>query len=84
MTLLQPHLGGSRYQELRNSPFWPTLLFMSQLVKDGVDFVLKKGTPKTFTGFWTLSKQALLWSQPQEEKRLLQETPLWGQFLPKQ
>ena len=24
MILLQPHLGDSRRQELRNSPFWPT------------------------------------------------------------
>ena len=24
MTLLQPHLGDTRYQELRNSPFWPS------------------------------------------------------------
>ena len=30
MTLLQPHLGDSRRQELRNSPFWPTPLFRSQ------------------------------------------------------
>ena len=29
MTLLQPHLGDSRHQELRNSPFWPTPLFKS-------------------------------------------------------
>ena len=34
MTLLEPHLGDSRCQELRNSPFWPTPLFKSQLVKD--------------------------------------------------
>ena len=40
MTLLQPHLGDSRRQELRNSPFWPTPLFKSQLVKDGEDFLL--------------------------------------------
>ena len=46
MTLLQPHLGDSRCQELRNWPFWPTPLFKSQLVKDGEDFLLKKGTPK--------------------------------------
>ena len=26
MTLLQPHLGDSRHQELRNLPFWPTSL----------------------------------------------------------
>ena len=40
MTLLQPHLGDSRRQELRNSPFWPTPLFKSQLVKDEKDFLL--------------------------------------------
>ena len=51
--LLQPHLGDSRRQELRNSPFWPTPLFKSQLVKDGEDFFLKKCTPKD-SGFWTL------------------------------
>ena len=51
MTLLQPHLGHSRLQKLRNSPFWPTPLFKSQLVKDGEDFLLKKGTPKDSQGF---------------------------------
>ena len=50
MTLLQPHLGDSRCQELRNLPFWPTPLFRSQLVKDGEDFLLKKGTPKDSQG----------------------------------
>ena len=30
MTLLQPHLGEMRCQELRNSPFWPSSLFKSQ------------------------------------------------------
>ena len=47
MTLLQPHLGDSRRQELRNSPFWPSPLFKSQLVKDGEDFLLKKASLKT-------------------------------------
>ena len=51
MALLQPHLGDSRLRELRNSPFWPTPLFKSQLVKDGEDFLLKKGTPKESQGF---------------------------------
>ena len=46
MTLLQPHLGDSRRQELRNSPFWPTPLFRSQLIKDGEDFLLKKALLK--------------------------------------
>ena len=47
MTLLQPHLGDLRHQELRNSPFWPTPLFKSQLLKDGEDFLLKKAPLKT-------------------------------------
>ena len=33
MTLLHPHLGQSKRQELRNSPFWPFPLFKSELVK---------------------------------------------------
>ena len=75
MTLLHPHLGASRRQELRNSPFWPTPLFKSQLVKDGEDFLLKKALLKTLRVL-DLSKQALSWSPPQQEKRLLQEPPL--------
>ena len=42
MTLLQPQLGETRHKELRNSPFWPSSLFKSQLVKEGEDFLLKK------------------------------------------
>ena len=41
VTLLQPHLGEMRRQELRNSPFWHSKsLFKSQLVKEGEDFLL--------------------------------------------
>ena len=50
LTLLQPHLGDSRRQELRNAPFWPSV-FKSQLVKDREDFLLKKCTPKDSQGF---------------------------------
>ena len=46
MTLLQPNLGDSRCQELRNSPCSPTPLFKSQLVKDEEDFLLKKAPLK--------------------------------------
>ena len=46
MTLLQPHLGDTRCQELRNSPLWPSSLFNSQLVKEGEDFLLKKAPLK--------------------------------------
>ena len=51
MTLLQPHLWGTRRQELRNSPFWHSSLFKAQLVKEGKDFLLKKGTSKDSQGF---------------------------------
>ena len=51
MTLLQPHLGETRRQELRNSSFWPSSWFKSQLVKEGEDFLLKRGTSKDAQGF---------------------------------
>ena len=51
MTLLQPQLGETRRQELRNSSFWDPSLFQSQLVKEGEDFLLKKGTSKDSQGF---------------------------------
>ena len=51
MTLLQPQLEETRRQELRNSSFWDPSLFQSQLVKEGEDFLLKKGTSKDSQGF---------------------------------
>ena len=51
MTLLQPHLGETRHQELSNSSCWDSSLFKSQLVKEGEDFLLKKGTSKDSQGF---------------------------------
>ena len=51
MTLLHPQLGETRRQELRNSSFWGPSLFESQLVKEGEDFLLKKGTSKDSQGF---------------------------------
>ena len=51
MTQLHPQLGETRCQELRNVSFWPSSLFQSQLVKEGEDFLLKKGTSKDSQGF---------------------------------
>ena len=51
MTLVQPHLADTKRQELRNLPFWPSSFFKSQLVKEGEDFLLKKGTSKKSQGF---------------------------------
>ena len=78
-TLLQPQLGETRRQELMNSSFWDPSLFQSQLVKEGEDFLLKKGTSKDSQGFAPYQNRST-----QQEKRLLQETPLWGQLLTKQ
>ena len=50
ITLLQPQLGETRHQELRNSPFWHLSLFKSKPVKEGEDFLLKKGTSKDSQG----------------------------------
>ena len=47
MTLLQPHIGETRCQKLRNASFWSPFLFKSQLVKEGEDFLLKKAPQKT-------------------------------------
>ena len=51
MTLLHTQLGETRRQEVRNSSFWDSSLFKSQLVKEGEDFLLKKGTSKDSQGF---------------------------------
>ena len=64
MTLLQPQ---TRCQELRNLPFWPSSLFKSQLVKEGEDFLLKKGTSKDAQGF--APYQNKLFRGPHNKKR---------------
>ena len=81
ITLLQPHLGDTRRQELRKWPFWPSSLFNSQLVKEGEDFLPKKGTLKESQGFAPYQNKPF--RGPHNKKRLLQEVPLWGQLLPK-
>ena len=67
MTLLPPQLGDTRCQELRNSPFWPPSLFNSQLVKEGEDFLLKKGTSKDAQGFGPYQKKPF--RGPHNQKR---------------
>ena len=51
MSHLQPHLGDTKLQQLRSSPFATTPQFHSQLVKDSEELLLKKGTPKNTQGF---------------------------------
>ena len=46
MTLLQPHLGHSRRQELRNSPFWPSLFRSHSHTRMEKTSSFKKAPPK--------------------------------------
>ena len=78
MTLLQPHLGGSRHQELRNSPFWPSPLVKSQLVKDGEDFLLKKGTPKDSQGFGPYQNKAFCGPHHNKKRGSNRKRPYWS------
>ena len=47
MTNFHPDLGETRRPELRNFPFLPSPLFHSQLVQEGEEFLLKKGSSKS-------------------------------------
>ena len=68
MTLLQPHLGDMRHQELRNSPFWPSSLFKSQV---------KKGTSKDAQGFGPCQNKPFC--GPHNKKRgSYRKCPYWG------
>ena len=83
MTLLQPQLGETRCQELRNSSFWDPSLFQSQLVKEGEDFLLKKGTSKESQGFGPYQNKPFC--GPHNNKRGSYRKRLYGgQLLTKQ
>ena len=80
MTLLQPQLGQTRRQELRNASFWPPSLFKSQSRKVRTSFlkkapqkILRVSNPTRISPFVVPTR-----------KETLQEIPLWGQFLSKQ
>ena len=76
MTLLQPHLGETRRQELRNASFWPPSLFKSQLVKEGEDFLLKKGTSKDSQGFGPYQNNPF--HGPHKKRGSYRKRPYWG------
>ena len=83
MTLLQPQLGETRRQELRNSSFWDPSLFQSQLVKEGEDFLLKKGTSNESQGFGPYQNKPF--RGPHNNKRGSYSKRLYGgQLLTKQ
>ena len=83
MTLLQPHIGETRRQELRNPPFWHSSLLKSQLVKEKEDFLLKTDTSKDSQGF--VPYQNKPFRGPHNKKRgSYRKCPIWGQLLTKQ
>ena len=81
MSLLQPLLRDSRCQELRNSPFWPSPLFKSQLVKSSS---FKKAPLKNHRVLDPIKISPFVVPTTIRKKRLLQKVPLWGQHLSKQ
>ena len=78
MTLLHPQSGDSRHQELRNSPFWPSPLFKSQLVKDGEDFFLKKGISKNTQGFGPYQNKPFRGPHHNKKRGSYRERPYGG------
>ena len=82
MTLLHPQLGETRRQELRNSSFWGSSLFESQLVKEGEDFLLKKGTSKDSQGFAPYQNKPF--RGPYKKRGSYRKCPYGGQYLSKQ
>ena len=78
MTPLHPHMGELRCQELRNSPFWPSPLFKSQLVKGGEDFLLKKGTGKNSQGFGLYQNKPFCGSHHNKKRGSYRKHPYGG------
>ena len=76
MTLLQPHLGDSRHPKLGNSPFWP--MFMSQLVKDGEDFLLKKAPLKTHRVLDPIKVSLLMANTTTTKEAPTGNSPMWA------
>ena len=58
--VISPHLGDTRCQELGSSAFCPSALFHSQLVKEGEELCLKKGTPKNSQALGPIKTSPLL------------------------
>ena len=82
MTLLEHHLGDSRCQEFRNSPFWPTPLFRSQQDKDGDEFLRKKGTPKDAQGVGPCQNMPFRGPLHNKKRGSYRKRPYGGQSAP--
>ena len=77
MTHLEPQLGDTRCQELRSSPFCPTPLFRSQLVKEGEEFLLNKGTSKNTQGFRPYQNQPFCGPHHNKKEAFTGNAPMW-------
>ena len=83
MTVLQPHLGDSRCQELRNSHFWPTSLFRSQSRMEKTSS-LKKAPLKIHRVLDPIKTSPFVVPTTIRKEAATGNAPVWGQFLPKQ
>ena len=75
---LQPQLGETRRQELRNSSLWTRSLFNSQSVKEGEDFLLKKGTSKDAQGFGPYQNKPFRGSHHNKRRGSYRKRPFGG------
>ena len=78
MSHLQPQLGETRRQELRNSSLWTRSLFNSQSVKEGEDFLLKKGTSKDTQGFGPYQNKPFRGSHHNKRRGSYRKRPFGG------
>ena len=78
MSHLQPQLGETRRQELRNSSLWTRSLFNSQSVKEGEDFLLKKGTSKDAQGFGPYQNKPFRGSHHNKRRGSYRKRPFGG------
>ena len=74
---LQPNKGENRRQQLRSSPFSPTPSFHSQLVKEGKEFLLKKGTPKNTQSFKPYQNQPFCGPHYNKKEAPTRIVPIW-------
>ena len=79
MSHLQPNLGDTGRQELRSSPFAPTPLFHSQLVKDCEEFLLKKASPQNTRGFKPYQNQPFRGPLHNKKRGSYRKRPYGGQ-----
>ena len=79
MSHLQANLGDTRRPQLGSSPFFPSPLFYSQLVKEGAEFPLKTGTTKNTQAFRPNQNQPFHGPHHNRKRGSYRKHPYWGQ-----